>query len=756
MPRRRFIENFAKLVLLGLLMWVSALQLIPPSAIPKNQDSNFSAYQASDHLRVIGQHPRIPGSAYHKMSYHYLQDELQRYGLDSTLQQTTIVDGDLRSVPFQSASITNVVGRLPGTNSSGAVLFVAHYDSVQTGPGVGDTAMGVVALLEMARLIAAEGPLRNDLIILFTDGHEYGLLGAQAFVREHPFFDEVKMVFNFEGQGPNGPVFMFETSANNGWLVQQLAKAVNYPFASSVSQDVYHFLSFDNDFRVITDAGVNGLGFSIVSDMAYYHSAKDSLARLDLGSLQHHGEYALGLARHFGQISLDQQATTDAVYFTVARQFLLHYSKNFVMPISLVLVFLFVVLIWIGVTRSYVKWPQILRGCGVALTCVFLSLGILWLVQTVLQLNQDTYESSNYFVVFMGLSGGVTMSLYTLATKGLGYYGKTMGSLIVLSVVLLLISGFMPGASYILAWPLLSILIGVGVLFFSETKQESWYEEWVKWVSILPALLICMPVIWMLFLAMTLAQPLLGALLWVLLLTLVMPLFIWEKWDGRILPTVCIVASLAVLIMLTSQGHSGNHPKRTSLFYLLDATTNQAVWATLDRKVDGTMKDLFLESVQDKLVALSPFGAIYTSAKAEVVPYLQAPELVVVSDEISAAGVRSLVLKASSLRQAPTLTVYLLNNVSLLASSVNGYKITNQFEADWYWGLRFHGLPTDGIELAFHYYPTDDLHLIVLDQSHGWPLVSNVTVRPRPIDRMSNPGARYHTDSTFVSKEYTF
>ena len=76
----------------------------------------------------------------------------------------------------------------------------------------------------------------------------------------------------------------------------------------------------------------------------------------------------------------------------------------------------------------------------------------------------------------------------------------------------------------------------------------------------------CMPVIWMLFLAMTLAQPLLGTLFWVFLLTLVMPLFTWDQWDGRVLPVICVVASLVMLTTLTTQGHSETHPKRTSLF----------------------------------------------------------------------------------------------------------------------------------------------------------------------------------------------
>lgn len=45
-----------------------------------------------------------------------------------------------------------------------------------------DDGSNVAAILEIARVLKTGAQPRNDIEILFTDGEEQGLLGAQAFV----------------------------------------------------------------------------------------------------------------------------------------------------------------------------------------------------------------------------------------------------------------------------------------------------------------------------------------------------------------------------------------------------------------------------------------------------------------------------------------------------------------------------------------------------------------------------------------------
>ena len=81
-----------------------------------------------------------------------------------------------------------------------------------------------MTLLETARALKAGPPLKNDVLLLFTDGEEAGEVGAEAFMRT-PLADQVGVLVNFETRGTSGPSLMFETSPGNGWLIPEAAKA---------------------------------------------------------------------------------------------------------------------------------------------------------------------------------------------------------------------------------------------------------------------------------------------------------------------------------------------------------------------------------------------------------------------------------------------------------------------------------------------------------------------------------------------------
>jgi Zn-dependent M28 family amino/carboxypeptidase len=91
-----------------------------------------------------------------------------------------------------------VVATLPGYDSTGQVVVMAHYDTTFGTPGASDDKSSVAAMLETARALGGK-PLRNDLVMIFTDGEEAGLLGASSFVAERPRGDQVGVVLKLGG-----------------------------------------------------------------------------------------------------------------------------------------------------------------------------------------------------------------------------------------------------------------------------------------------------------------------------------------------------------------------------------------------------------------------------------------------------------------------------------------------------------------------------------------------------------------------------
>jgi acetylornithine deacetylase/succinyl-diaminopimelate desuccinylase-like protein len=205
--------NIIVAIIIGAIA-ISLLQLQSPKAVSSDSaTTEFSAERAFSHLKEFAVSPHPLGSKEHDRVRDYLVQELETLGLAPEIQKVNSLN--LPRTWVAGGMVENIVAKIDGTNSSKAIMLVAHYDSVTGGPGVADDGAGVAAILETVRALKETKPLKNDIIILLTDGEENGLLGAKAFVEEHPWVRDVGLVLNFEARGNEGPAFMFETSDNN-------------------------------------------------------------------------------------------------------------------------------------------------------------------------------------------------------------------------------------------------------------------------------------------------------------------------------------------------------------------------------------------------------------------------------------------------------------------------------------------------------------------------------------------------------------
>ena len=91
-----------------------------------------------------------------------------------------------RSYP-EGATSYNVVAEIPGSDKAQEVVMLGgHVDSWHSATGATDNAIGCATMLEAIRILNAIGvkPRRTIRVALWS-GEEQGLLGSQAYVKEH-------------------------------------------------------------------------------------------------------------------------------------------------------------------------------------------------------------------------------------------------------------------------------------------------------------------------------------------------------------------------------------------------------------------------------------------------------------------------------------------------------------------------------------------------------------------------------------------
>ncbi|MBX3211245.1 MAG: M20/M25/M40 family metallo-hydrolase [Labilithrix sp.] len=306
------------LALFGLVLFLAFIRYGTPAPAPEDAPRDrFSAMRAAAvQENLVGDGAtRFVGTPGNARGRAVIVAELKELGWTVETQTT-------RSCTYHGtcAPVANVVAHLPGREPAlPGVLLTAHYDSVPVSPGASDDGLGVATLLETARALVAGPRPRRTVVAVFTDGEEAGLLGADAFVREHPLAGKVRMTVNVDSRGSHGPSQMFETSRGNAWLVAFVAERVERPVTTSLFYEVYRRMPNDTDFSV-TKTIASGVNFANTAGIEHYHTPLDTVALSDVGTLQHHGDNVLAMARALADSELAptaSEAQGDAVWFDV-------------------------------------------------------------------------------------------------------------------------------------------------------------------------------------------------------------------------------------------------------------------------------------------------------------------------------------------------------------------------------------------------------------------------------------------------------
>ncbi|CAN5467737.1 hypothetical protein BH20VER3_BH20VER3_17210 [soil metagenome] len=479
------------------------------------------------HLPHFADRPHPIGTEANERVRDYLIGALRDLGAEVKIEQTIGLEAQGRFV--RAGTVQNILGTLRGSARSRAVMLVAHYDSVPEGPGAADDGAGVSAILEVVRAVRAGPRLRNDLVVLFTDGEEAGLLGSAGFVADHPdLLHQVGLIINLEARGSAGPALMFETSENNGELVKDFAQAAPYPMASSLMVSVYKRMPNDTDLTVLKTTGAEALNFAFIEKSQNYHTQLDTISNLDPRSVQQMGANALGLVRYFGNRPLGEERKPDCIYFNWLGQ-----RPLFLYPVwfGWFLAALTLALCALGsfLPRGRGSARGILAGAGLFFL-LFLAMvsGMLFAWRAILVLlgraflAGETLGSQCFFagLVALGLLCGSAVLL--AARARFGWHSLGRGLVWMASILAMVVLFVLPGGSYVGQWP--AFFGAVSLLFDQRDMRPIARTAWAL-VSAGPALLVLVPLLYLFFVALGLSNVLMlaAAFLQTLFLTAAWP-----------------------------------------------------------------------------------------------------------------------------------------------------------------------------------------------------------------------------------------
>jgi hypothetical protein len=519
----------------------------------------------------------------------------------------------------------------------------------------------------------------------------------------------------------------------------------------------------DNDLSVFKRAGLPGLNFAYIDGLSNYHTAADNLSGLDLRSLQHHGSYALALARHFGDLSIGQNRTSDQTYFSVIGPIFVRYSTAVALILAAGDCLLFLFVAAIGFKRRLISTRGILMGLAAFVVSLGICSGAVAAVWQLLKLlngqfrllpNRTPYSSDLFILGFVALTLAIMTSLLAFLSKKIGAQSLNLGTLfgwLILTVVVTLVA---PTASYPFAWPLFFSLVSAAVLL-KEQERTSTSLARVAVISALavPGIILFVPIIYLLAISMGLEMVWAVAACEVLLLSLLIPhilvLVRSRKW---LLPGIAAILAVGFLVTASiTPGVDRHHPKADSIFYALNAESGKAVWASYDERSDEWTSQ-FLGAAATRGILSEYFAtntATYLRNEAPVIT-LKPPTLSVLADTTQ-NGVRTLHLRLASMRQAAIIAAS-LDPASGSVTRVNGKQVNASLDNGW--GIRYYGAGNDGIDFVLELNSSDPIKIKILDMTYQLPELESLNLKPRPEHIIPAPLAL--SDSTLVSYSFVF
>ncbi|MPZ53920.1 MAG: M28 family peptidase [Acidimicrobiia bacterium] len=754
----------------------------PPAPRPHSADpAVFSAERAWEHLEEVAAEPSPIGSEENARVRSYLVEELESLGVEVEIQE------GLGAYSFRSSSnevgrVHNVVGRLPGADPTGRVILAAHYDTVFHSPGASDDKASVAAILETARALTSGSSLRNDLVLLLTDGEEPGLLGASLFAEEEA--SKGGVVLNWEGYGNTGPSQLFQTSHGNAGLVGEFARSAADPVGESAMTEFFQFGGSNTDFTALREVGFVGLDFSWVDGIAHYHTATDTLENLDSSSLQQHGDNMLSLARGFGERDLTTLDTDeDVTYFTVFGA-VTAYSSQWIWPLTIAGISGVLVTAMLARRRHMVTVPRLMVGTvGMLVPLLAAPIVAIGWWQLLLSIRPeyealtrgdtgDPFNPGFYRLALVAFSLAILIGWYLMLLRRVGHLALAVGGLVWVGVLGVGAAATLPGVSYLGAVSALAASAGIIVSLLVGGKRPVWGVMAIT-IGVMPGVVLNAITSRSTLSALGIAGGYAAAAGVVLTGLVALPLLgtalgegsqdrvdapSRSRWRRPLVPLSALALALVFTVVgLSVSRFDDDRPESAHLSYLFDPDTDGALWVSENTAPHPWAARLAPNEAEGAPMSFPlPYRSrVEWQGQAETAP-LEPPELTVLDEPVDGEE-HSIRLRVVSPRNAEILVLTvdaIVEEVTVSASGMIAPKLhpaRPKERSEWPFELRFSDPPMDGFDVQLRLANGGVPRLAVSDITIGLDDIDEFANRPRGVG--SSIG-RLPSDSVVVGRMY--
>jgi hypothetical protein len=523
-----------------------------------------------------------------------------------------------------------------------------------------------------------------------------------------------------------------------------------------------------SDFSVLVENGLSGYDCAFIRGLTTYHTAEDVPSKVDLRSVQHHGEYALKLCKHLASIPLKERDTSNYTYFNVIGYELIYYPESLILPITLLMAFLAGLCVALAVRKGYA------RPCRIAVaffkTGLFIVLGgglsfavIAVLFKTIGA--RIVYGSDPLMLAFIFTSAAVWIGIVRKASGKNETTAFTLGAWLWWVAFAAAASIALPGAAYLFQWAGLCAFSGMALLLVFGKEDPLATPDWRRGLLLVlflaPGICITTPIILGTYTCVTVIFSILLLPVFSLLLALIVPGFAWSgPRSARFTPILFVAASIALVGLFAYLIKPCDSRKLwNSVNYAMDLDSGKGWFLSNDPRTDRWTGQFFPDGTGRQEIREFYPDCDLPALKAEApVRRLAAPLLEKLEDRTE-GDKRYLKIRASSPRGGHILRVYALDGTDILSARMDGVDL---MPVEGAWNVTNSILPTRGFEIELESPAGKPVHLHALDITLGLPVFPEKGYQPRSTYMMPLPNTidynRSHlkTDETLVAKKYEF